>query len=174
MKQQRRSLSPDFISTASQIITDRIMEHIHPDDCIMLYLSAFKEPDTFMLLDILHSRNIRTVVPVSDTDSLTITLSLITSVSELNKGAYGISEPKKVMPVSVSDINTAIIPGIAFSENGDRLGFGKGYYDRFLAEFKGLKIGICYDFQVLPEIPTSPHDVKMDLIITETRIYNDF
>ena len=66
-----------------------------------------------------------------------------------------------------------IVPGIVFDVKGNRLGFGKGYYDRFLspsANFKAVKIGLAYEFQVVPKIDAQPHDITMDYIITEKRI----
>ena len=173
MKSKRKALSHDFIEYASEKIKNTVLNSIKDAKCVMIYLSSFKEPDTFALFKELQNRGIKTVVPVSDTTTFTITPSLVTN-DDLVKGAYGIYEPKSVVPVSASDIDIALIPGIAFSKKGDRLGFGKGYYDRFLSEFRGTKIGICYDFQILSDIPVSSHDVKMDYIITETRIYNDF
>ena len=64
-----------------------------------------------------------------------------------------------------------IIPGLGFAQNGDRLGRGKGYFDRFLSNFKGVKIGVCFDEQVFEKIPTDEHDVKLDYLITETNIF---
>ncbi len=174
IKAQRKSLSADFITSASNKITDTLISYLEDKRCVMIYLSAFNEPDTFALAKELHKRDIKTVVPVSDTDSFTIIPSVIKSVSDLQKGAYGIYEPKAVSPVDISEIEVVIVPGIAFTKSGDRLGFGKGYYDRLLSDFKGVKIGVCYDFQIIDNIPVSPHDVSMDLIITESRIYNDF
>jgi len=63
-----------------------------------------------------------------------------------------------------------IIPGIAFDGHKNRLGRGKGYYDRFFSENKSLKIGVCFDFQLLETIPVSLHDVKMDKIVSPTKI----
>ena len=174
MKEKRRAITPSFRKTASRRITDTVLELCKSSECVMIYMSAFKEPDTHELLKKLTELNLRVCVPVSDTNTFTITPALISSVTDIKKGAYGIYEPTDVVPVNISDIDIAFIPGIAFSKSGDRLGFGKGYYDRFLSEFHGTKAGICYDFQVLDEIPASEHDVKMDLIITETRTYNDF
>ena len=85
----------------------------------------------------------------------------------LKLGAFNIQEP------TGSDVLTkflttdiAIIPGVAFDKNFNRLGRGRGYYDRFLASFPGVKIGICFDFQIVSAIPCEPHDVKMDAIVT--------
>ena len=64
-----------------------------------------------------------------------------------------------------------LIPGMAFDENFERLGRGKGYFDSYLEEFKGIKIGICFSFQLLKEVPKEKHDKSMDYIITDKKIY---
>ncbi|MGN0181376.1 MAG: 5-formyltetrahydrofolate cyclo-ligase [Candidatus Ornithomonoglobus sp.] len=176
IKTKRRMLTCDDIDEAS----GRITEHILSLDCyknadtVMSYISAFKEPSTDGIISHLFSDNKRVVVPISNTDTFTITPSYLTSPDKLIKGAYGIKEPSECIKADISDIKLALIPGIAFDLSGARIGFGKGYYDRFLAAFKGIKVGICYDFQLLDYVPSSPHDIKMDIIITEKRIYNDF
>lgn len=176
MKKERRSLSPEFIKSASGIISDTLINLtcIKNANHIMVYLSAFKEPDTFNLIKRLLNDGKEISVPTSNTDTFTITPSLIKSLDTLKKGAYGIYEPKENICVPADKIDVVLIPGIAFSNSGDRLGFGKGYYDRFLEEFKGMKIGVGYDFQIIDAIPVSEHDIRMDMIVTEKRIYNDF
>ncbi len=174
MKEKRRGLSQDFIHSASLSIEYTALSQIQNLKTVMVYLSAFKEPKTRGIITSLLNSGIKTVVPISNTDTFTITPSELTSIDTLKHGAYGIYEPKECIPVAINEIDAALIPGIAFSKNGGRLGFGKGYYDRFLSDFRGLKIGICYDFQVTDTLPTEIHDVKMDLIITEKRTYNDF
>ncbi len=173
---KRRSLSPEFIKKASDKIKDTVLELecLKNAQLVMVYLSAFKEPDTFALISALLNAGKEICVPITDVDAFTITPSRLLSLDSLKKGAYGIYEPKEKISVPVSQIDVAFIPGIAFTSSGDRLGFGKGYYDRFLADFKGMKIGIGYDFQITDKIPTDEHDIKMDMIVTEKRIYNDF
>lgn len=172
VKAKRRQLTREQIDEAS----GRITEHIISLDCykkadtVMTYLSAFKEPSTDGIISRLFFDNKRVVVPISNTDTFTITPSYLTSPDKLIKGAYGIKEPEECIAADISGIDLALIPGIAFDINGARIGFGKGYYDRFLAAFKGIKAGICYDFQLLDYVPSSPHDVKMDIILTEKRI----
>lgn len=176
MRAKRRSLSPDFIKTASDKIKNTVLELacIKNSRLVMVYLSAFKEPDTFALISVLLDAEKEICVPITDVDTFTIAPSRLTSLDDLVKGEYGIYEPKEKISVPISQIDVALIPGIAFTSSGDRLGFGKGYYDRFLEDFKGMKIGIGYDFQITDEIPTDKHDIKMDMIVTEKRIYNDF
>ncbi|MGM9937179.1 MAG: 5-formyltetrahydrofolate cyclo-ligase [Candidatus Ornithomonoglobus sp.] len=176
IKAKRRMLTRDEINEASGRITERILslDCYKNADTVMSYISAFKEPGTDVIILRLFADNKRVVVPISNTDTFTITPSYLTSPDKLIKGAYGIKEPAECIKADISDIDLALIPGIAFDTKGARIGFGKGYYDRFLAAFKGIKVGICYDFQLLDYVPSSPHDIKMDIIITEKRIYNDF
>lgn len=88
------------------------------------------------------------------------------------KSKLGILEPDKTMskPVASEELAGILVPGIAFDENGHRMGRGRGYYDRYLSKFNGKKIGVCFEIQVLPEIPRDPHDVRMDVVITDERI----
>jgi len=100
-------------------------------------------------------------------------LRSISVPGELHKGAFGIPEPAAECPVhSPGEADLIVIPGIAFDICGIRIGYGKGYYDRTLhhLEGKGKLVGFCYDFQLLERIAGEPHDVRMDMIITERRI----
>ena len=83
------------------------------------------------------------------------------------KGAYGINEPQNGLPVDVGEIDVIVVPGVAFTDCGARMGRGKGYYDRYLSQSgcRALKIGVCYREQVVESIPTEPHDVMMDTVI---------
>ncbi len=89
-------------------------------------------------------------------------------------GAFNIQEPVGSTIIPLSTINIAIIPGVAFDKNGVRLGRGKGYYDRLLCQCNVIKVGICYDFQLLEKLPSDSHDIPMDIVITpkQTLIIN--
>lgn len=174
MRTKRRNLAKDYIKNSSKSITEKVCPILKNSSTVMVYLSAFNEPDTTDIIKYLEYNKIKTVVPMSNTDTHTMSLSYISDLDELQRGAYKILEPMSPVEANPNDIDVVLVPGIAFSKTGDRLGFGKGYYDKFLADFTGSKIGICYDFQVLDDIPSFPHDIKMDAIITEKRIYNDF
>ena len=63
-----------------------------------------------------------------------------------------------------------IVPGLAFTWRGHRLGQGEGYFDRFLAGHKGLRVGLAYEAQIAPKLPTDPHDQRVDVIVTERRV----
>ena len=86
---------------------------------------------------------------------------------ELSSGAYGIMEPVHGNPVMPGEIDVIIVPGVAFTNKGARMGRGKGFYDRYLSQsdFCGLKLGVCFKEQLVGELPLEEHDVKMDAVI---------
>lgn len=167
MRAKRRALTAEQVAAYSENIRKNTLEYIGSAKTVCIFLSAFKEPDTFGIINELWSRQINVAVPISNTDSYTITLSYIDNMEDLKKGAYGIYEPSVVKKAKESDMDVIFVPGLAFDRNGGRMGFGKGYYDRFLKNSRGIKIGLCYDFQLFDFIPTQSHDVPMDYIITE-------
>jgi 5-formyltetrahydrofolate cyclo-ligase len=89
---------------------------------------------------------------------------------DLVPGAFGIREPAAgCPPADMMRLDFVLVPGLGFSADGRRLGRGKGYYDRVLAQVRGLTCGVAFDQQVVDEIPTEPHDVHLDCILTPTR-----
>ena len=98
-------------------------------------------------------------------------LLLYAGKESLKTGVFGILEPSEdCEAVPESEIDLIIVPGVAFDRQHNRLGRGKGFYDRLLSTLDVPKIGICYDFQLKDQIPAEPFDRKMDLIITEKEI----
>lgn len=91
-------------------------------------------------------------------------------VDGFSQGAFGILEPDmKSLVVDHRHIRGLLIPGLAFNKDGHRLGKGKGYYDRTLEHFTGIKVGICFDFQISEQrLPVEGHDIRMDFLITES------
>lgn len=90
--------------------------------------------------------------------------------SRLELGAFHIEEPSGNDTIDVDNIELIIVPAVAYDRRGNRLGRGKGFYDRLLQESKATKIGVAYEFQIYDELPVEPHDVPVDLVITQTRI----
>jgi len=134
---------------------------------IMSYISFDNEVYTHSFIKE-YMKKKKIAVPVIDGND--IILSYIREW-DLKKGKYGILEPKNVEYVEPAQIELAIIPGIAFDIHGNRIGYGKGYFDRLLTKMRAIKIALAFDFQVLDELPAAEHDVKMDAIITEKRIF---
>lgn len=88
----------------------------------------------------------------------------------LAKGPFNILEPVETSPpLDVNQLDLILVPGVAFDLNGRRLGRGRGFYDRLLAEASTVKCGVAFDFQIKDEIPVEPHDVPVDYILTPSR-----
>lgn len=130
----------------------------------MLYHSLKDEVDTHAFIR-KWSREKRILLPVVTGDDLE--LRLYTGPEDLTVGAYGIEEPTGALFTDYSAIDLIVVPGVAFDRDGNRLGRGKGYYDRLLPRIpSAYKIGICFPFQVVDEVPAEPFDIRMDEIIT--------
>ena len=156
--------------TAEQLTAQSIaiMQKIesHPDfakaNIVMLYYSL---PDEVHTADFIAKwRNLKQIIlpTVVGDDIIPVKLDADTTFT---KGDFDIQEPQSVEYTGGYDL--IIVPGVAFDKNGNRLGRGRGYYDRFLCKHTDVKkIGICFDFQLVDEIPTEPTDIKMDEIIS--------
>ncbi|NPA54227.1 MAG: 5-formyltetrahydrofolate cyclo-ligase [Aquificae bacterium] len=133
---------------------------------VLLYFPHKKEVNTLPIIDeLLKQKKVILLPKVKDKDILPIQVK---NLSTLKSGYAGIKEPEG-NPVSPEIIDVIVIPGIAFDKRGYRLGYGKGFYDRFLKKTKGLKVGLAYDFQVLDKLPKEEHDVPVDILITPTK-----
>ncbi|MBO5706032.1 MAG: 5-formyltetrahydrofolate cyclo-ligase [Bacteroidaceae bacterium] len=133
---------------------------------VLLYHPLPGEVDTTMLLDKAVLMGKRVLLPKVEGDELELR---IYTPDSLQSGAYGIMEPSgEVFPVdSYHEIDLAVIPGVAFDRHGARLGRGKGYYDRLLPLMRNTyRIGICFPFQLLEHLPSEPHDVLMNEVLS--------
>jgi 5-formyltetrahydrofolate cyclo-ligase len=89
---------------------------------------------------------------------------------DLVPAKFGILEPRDDRnPFPAKHLDFALVPGVGFDPSGARLGRGRGYYDRLLAQVSGVKCGVAFDEQIVPIIPTAPHDIKMNFVLTPTR-----
>lgn len=96
----------------------------------------------------------------------------ITDIAALTRQDYDIFAPPAESPlIEPARLDLVIVPGLAFDAAGWRLGRGGGYYDRFLAATPAYKLALCYELQLLPELPHAPHDIRMDAVLTEYRLY---
>ena len=82
----------------------------------------------------------------------------------------GFQEPIEGETLPAQKLNGFLVPGLAFSKKGERVGRGKGFYDRTLADVSGLKVGVCYSYQLFAELPTEAHDIRMDVVVSDTGI----
>lgn len=161
----------------SKTITSKLtsMEHYKKSKVVFVYLSFNNEVDTINLIEEMLSVGKRVVVPFTDVVNTQIIPIEIKSLDGLKKCSFGYLEPmldEKII-IDPKEFDLVVVPGVVFDKNLNRIGFGKGYYDRILINLNQevKKIAIAYDFQVLDEIPAENHDVKVDSIITEKQIY---
>lgn len=134
-------------------------------DTVMAYAAIPPEVDLSLVLEAILAAGKTLVLPRCEEDGI-MTARRIDDLGQLVSGAYGIPEPTPDAPViSAKEIVLILVPGLAFDAAGRRLGRGKGYYDRFLADFCGKTMGICG--QLMQEIPVEPHDITMDAIATD-------
>lgn len=147
------------------------MEEVSSAGTILLYHSLPDEVSTKLLLEKLSNKlsgNKRIVLPVVDGDNLVLKEYV---PNELNVGYRNILEPCSDIIVSPCDIDLAIIPGVAFDSNCNRMGRGKGFYDRLLPNLRCKTIGLAFSFQMVHEIPCEPFDCPLDMVVTDTGIY---
>ena len=138
---------------------------------VWCYVSLPYEVQTWRLIDAMLKKGKRVVVPMTTPGSKRLRLSeLHHPRAELTRGAFGVWEPAPdaVRPVSVREINLALVPGLAFDRAGHRLGHGHGYVDRFLARLPRTTptVGLAYRFQILDRLPTAAHDHAVQTILT--------
>ncbi len=131
-------------------------------DSILMYHSLPDELSTIEFIDRWNNRK-RFFLPRVNGVNLDI---LPYDKSRLRLGAFQIEEPDGNDTVDISSIEMVVVPAVAYDRKGNRVGRGKGYYDRLLKDTKALKIGVAYDFQLVDQIDTEDHDVGVDIVIT--------
>jgi len=175
IKEKRRKHSKEENRKKSKEIKEKLfsLAEFKYAETVLFYISYDGEVFTHdMILESFYNKNI--IVPVSNTEDCSLTLSHLKSWEELSIGSYGILEPRieKIRKTNIEDIDLIIVPGVAFDKKGNRMGHGKGYYDRLLEQTETTIIGLCFEFQIVEKTPTKSHDKAVDFIITESRIIN--
>lgn len=174
----RNNKDTDFISTNSQKITEKLlsMKCIKDASTIMLYLDFNNEVKTDQLINKLISLRKTVAAPVTIKDERKLIPFKITNLKDgINIGAYGIREPKKdpSNELNVEAIDILIVPAVAYDKDCYRLGYGGGFYDRFIEHLRddAITIGIAFDLQVFDSIPKENHDAQLNYVITENNMY---
>lgn len=174
MKESLSLINEESFTEMSSLISKNIaqlfsdLNVIQQKICIGAFASIAKEPK----LEVLQSKDFEklTAYPAYADDSKMMTYKMARMSDLVIRKDFGpeILGPKIEAPEVVPGL--ILIPGLAFSESGDRLGRGKGFYDTYLANYTGIKIGICFSIQIKEMVPTEKHDVQLDYIVTEEKI----
>lgn len=157
--EKRAQLSKEVVAN---LVSTELWKNAHR---VLLYYSLPDEVATHELVSEALREGKAVLLPRVVGDDLE--LRLFSSPEALVEGAFHIQEPTGSVFTDYETIDLAIIPGVAFTTDGKRLGRGRGYYDRLLPRLsQTYKIGICWPFQVISELPSESHDINMDCIIT--------
>jgi 5-formyltetrahydrofolate cyclo-ligase len=171
---RRRALSHEQWRVASQTAQQQLvsLEEFSRADCIALYAPAHNETDTADILAEAFKAGKRVLYPAVCDDRMVF--RQVEGLGSLAAGSFGILEPCSTGCDHLADEpDLIVVPGVAFDLSGHRIGYGKGFYDRFLTHpgRKGHLIGLCHDFQLIEgAIPAEEHDIRMELIVTDRRV----
>jgi 5-formyltetrahydrofolate cyclo-ligase len=172
IREARQTISPAVRAVESIELCDRLEPQLQSAHTILFFAPLPDEPDVWPLLEKLLPTNKICALPAFDSATRTYSARRVQNLkTDIAAGKFGIREPSSGCPeISLNVPDLILVPGIAFDWHGHRLGRGKGYYDRLLANGHGLKCGVAFDGQMVKKIPAETHDVRMDFIVTPTRL----
>ena len=178
--QQRKDMPPEQQELWDKKVTNTLISSISYRFCdvILIYSSLQNEISTSAVIN--HAINAKKIVacPISDTETNTLSFRVVNSMDEFIVGGYGILEPPaanltygEYLKINRKEtkppLAICVVPCLSYDGEGYRIGYGKGYYDRFLSTFEGTKIGLCYTNCKVKQLPRGKYDVKLDVIVTE-------
>jgi 5-formyltetrahydrofolate cyclo-ligase len=171
-REVRCHLSAGETARLSAKIEGHLRELINGESPVMVYASKPGEVDTHGLIAWLLSRGTRVVVPIIEQETRSLRLSELRDPADLKPSTFSVPEPiGHEIPADPSSIGLVVVPLIAFDSRGFRLGYGAGYYDRFLAKNPHMKkVGVAFACQKIKVVPTDDNDIAMDIIVTEEGI----
>ncbi|MEN6407817.1 MAG: 5-formyltetrahydrofolate cyclo-ligase [Thermoguttaceae bacterium] len=174
----RRARQPNADRISRQIF-DRLaaLPEFARSTAVMLYVDVRNEVRTRWFFDSVWNQGRRLIVPYCEEGQLR--LFQLERLDELSPGTMGVLEPRAELReqddrnVDPAELDLIVVPGVAFDREGHRLGYGMGYYDKFLHQIRSdtVKLGVCFESQLFPEIPVLPHDIVVDAVVTERAVY---
>jgi len=169
IKERKQEYSFSELTGLSNELFDRLEQEpfFRNASTIFIYHSLSDEVQTHSFIKKWKDKK-KFLLPVVKGDYLE--LRYYTDNHLLCEGRFGIKEPTGETCIDYSVIDLAIIPGVSFDLSGNRLGRGKGFYDRLLLKVDCMKVGICFAFQLVNQLPCDDHDIRMDIVITENGI----
>ena len=158
----RKTMNNNYKRAADKDIFIQLKPFIDKADSVLTYMSTEIEVDTRAVAGYCLERGIPVALPI--TGDSEIKFYYIASLDELHTGRFNISEPPSARPAIAARNTLCIVPALCADGNGYRLGYGRGYYDRFLSGFVGTSVILCYkDFK--RDVPIEPHDIKADITV---------
>lgn len=169
--QRMNSLSEEQYTTLSAKIVDSLYKQREWIEAktIGITLSMEREVNTYAIIEKAWEEGKAIVVPKCNRETRTMTFRQITNFEQLETVYMNLREPDPSITeeVSVEEIGLLLVPGVAFTRKGERVGYGGGYYDRYLVNYKEKTLSLVFDFQIVSHIPVEPFDKTVQKIITE-------
>ncbi len=168
---ERDNIPPDRRTAMSREIEERLfgLPELRSARVVMFFASFRSEVGTETMIRRALRSGKRVILPKVAGKELAL-FEIKDFDADVEKGAWGIPEPRPLVPAMLDEIDLIIMPGAAFDERGNRLGYGAGYYDKLLPAFKGITIALAFEAQILSRVPADPHDAPVKKIITEKRV----
>ena len=164
-KQRKRKYAQGICQALWEIVEDKGVKNVH------CYLPMGTEIDVFPLIEKMLEKKITVITPKT-LPKRTLQNLVLNSLDDLEKGIFGTSHPANSEEY-LGQYDLIIVPGLAFDNSNFRLGYGGGYYDNFLIQHKkAYKIGLCYPFQKMKWIPLEEHDIKLDEVLFDKKLFN--
>lgn len=170
---QRRAYPNDKRLAASTNIAKKLFEsdEYKNSDAVLVFISTRIEVDTSLIIQRVLKDKKTLAAPKCNTSDTSMVFNVIHSSEDLEYGAYDIMEPKSYCETVIpTEKSLCIVPGLAYDINGQRIGFGRGYYDRFLEKFVGISCGVCFEEFIFNEILAEPTDVPINMLVSQNRI----
>ncbi len=175
--EKRKALSNEEIDEKSEKIKESLysLPEFKKSKNILFYVSFNNEVGTINAIkELLNTKEKNIIIPFVEKNNLVLQLSELKDFNDLEPKTFGILEPKKnkIKKIDADKIDLAIVPGIVFDKKGHRIGYGYGYYDRFLKTLNESAKKICFAFecQLIDNIPEEKHDIPVDVVITEKKV----
>jgi 5-formyltetrahydrofolate cyclo-ligase len=173
---KRKTISEQAWYEKSRAMTDNFFMNFHHKLLNTKYISIFlpiyqnKEPNTQLILKTLHERfyQIQIAVPKTNVATKTMQHLLVNQQTEYVNGPFGIPEPKDGQELPAQIFDLILVPLLGYDQTGQRIGYGKGYYDRFLAKINSecITVGLCFEDAPCPTFETLPTDIPLQYIIS--------
>jgi len=172
LRKRKEAMAPEDRLKKSRKICRHLMKLIPGNETVLVYTSKEMEVNTIPLINALFRQKNPVVVPIIVKEDISLRLSYLRDLAALVPSTFGVPEPiGSEIPAGAGDIDTIVLPMLGFDRSGGRIGYGAGYYDRFLSGNPGMrKIGIAFACQEMERLPTDENDIRMDFILTEDGI----
>lgn len=171
IRARMEKISPAVRAVESIDLCERLKTQMQSAHTILFFAPLADELDIWPVLELSLALGCTCALPFFNAEKKTYGARVLNHLAtDIVIGKFGVREPAaSCAEISLNTFDLVLVPGVAFDLDGNRLGRGKGFYDRLLKEVSGIKCGLSYDFQLLGKIPTEPHDAKVDFIFTPSR-----